>query len=223
MVRCPNCQHESTGRFFCDRCHQLLPVTHQPPVPDAVTLPDGSRIDCSPWRGVWPADGWTPRLPPGATAPVASTPSTAAGGATSPPKFSTAPRSPSRDSPRWPSSRWARRPWSSPGDCRGRGRCCSTPTRPPQTSSPASKPRLPPAGCSNGRCGRCTRPASSGSTSTPPGSTPRATRWPFAHWTFASFPRANVRRTSDFRRPLPRPRLVPARPRQWDRRRTSFT
>ena len=61
MVRCPHCQHESTGRFFCERCHQLLPTTFQAALPDAVTLPDGHVIDCSSWRGVWPADGWAAR------------------------------------------------------------------------------------------------------------------------------------------------------------------
>ena len=61
MVRCPHCQYESTARFFCGRCHQLLPVTFQAALPGAVTLTDGSVIDCSSWGGVWPADGWTPR------------------------------------------------------------------------------------------------------------------------------------------------------------------
>ena len=61
MVRCPHCQYESTGRFFCERCHQLLPVTFQAALPPALTLPDGHVVDCSSWGGVWPADGWTPR------------------------------------------------------------------------------------------------------------------------------------------------------------------
>ncbi len=61
MVRCPHCQFESTARFFCGRCHQLLPVTFQTALPGTVTLADGSVIDCSSWDGIWPADGWTPR------------------------------------------------------------------------------------------------------------------------------------------------------------------
>ena len=61
MVRCPHCQYESTGRFFCERCHQLLPVTFQAALPPALALPDGHVIDCSSYGGVWPADGWTPR------------------------------------------------------------------------------------------------------------------------------------------------------------------
>ena len=61
MVRCPHCQYESTGRFFCERCHQLLPVTFQAALPPVLALPDGHVIDCSSYGGVWPADGWTPR------------------------------------------------------------------------------------------------------------------------------------------------------------------
>jgi serine/threonine protein phosphatase PrpC len=61
MVRCPHCQYESTGRFFCERCHQLLPVTFQAALPPSLALPDGNTVDCSSWGGVWPADAWTPR------------------------------------------------------------------------------------------------------------------------------------------------------------------
>ena len=61
MVRCPHCQQESVGRFFCDRCRHPLPINFQAALPASVVLPDGAAVNMSAWRGVWPADGRTPR------------------------------------------------------------------------------------------------------------------------------------------------------------------
>ena len=63
MVRCPHCQQESAGRFFCDRCGNPLPFSPQAALPASVTLPGGgAALDTSAWAGVWPKDGLTPRL-----------------------------------------------------------------------------------------------------------------------------------------------------------------
>src|SRR5262245_7774080 len=60
MVVCPHCRHESVGRFFCDRCHTLLPLADSTPLPEQVRLPDGRLVSCAGFGGVFPADCWRP-------------------------------------------------------------------------------------------------------------------------------------------------------------------
>lgn len=58
MVVCPHCRHESSGRFFCDRCHALLPMEDLSPLPAELPLADGGVLDCSGFGGTFPADCW---------------------------------------------------------------------------------------------------------------------------------------------------------------------
>src|SRR5262245_29909199 len=60
MVVCPNCRHESSGRFFCDRCHSLLSVSELAPLPGSLTLADGRAVDMSPFNGRFPPEYWRP-------------------------------------------------------------------------------------------------------------------------------------------------------------------
>src|SRR5438874_1495288 len=57
MVVCPNCGHESSDRFFCDRCNALLPYAAAA-LPAEVALPGGGAVDCAGFGGAFPADGW---------------------------------------------------------------------------------------------------------------------------------------------------------------------
>jgi len=56
MAFCPRCQHESSMRFFCDRCHVMLPSSRPGTVPRKITLPDDTVIDCGGFGGKFPAD-----------------------------------------------------------------------------------------------------------------------------------------------------------------------
>ncbi|MFO0845287.1 MAG: PP2C family serine/threonine-protein phosphatase [Gemmataceae bacterium] len=60
MVVCPNCGHQSGERFFCDRCRAFLPSSAPALLPASVSLPDGLVVDCSGFRGAFPADAWRP-------------------------------------------------------------------------------------------------------------------------------------------------------------------
>jgi serine/threonine protein phosphatase PrpC len=60
MVVCPNCQHESVDRTFCDHCNSFLPRSVPAALPATVTLADGRLVDCSGFHGVWPSDCFTP-------------------------------------------------------------------------------------------------------------------------------------------------------------------
>ena len=60
MVVCPHCRHESSGRFFCDRCHTLLPLADSTVLPAQVSLADGRTLDCAGFGGTFPADCWRP-------------------------------------------------------------------------------------------------------------------------------------------------------------------
>lgn len=60
MVVCPNCGHQSGGGFFCERCRALLPSSAPALLPASVTLPDGGVVDCSGFRGAFPADASRP-------------------------------------------------------------------------------------------------------------------------------------------------------------------
>src|SRR5262245_49243821 len=60
MVVCPHCRHESIGRFFCDRCHTLLPLADSTPLPHQVPLPDGRLVECAAFGGTFPGDCWRP-------------------------------------------------------------------------------------------------------------------------------------------------------------------
>src|SRR5688572_29652054 len=59
MIVCPNCQYESSDRFFCDRCNSLLPYSPPASLPAQLTLPDGRVVDCSGFAGTFPADYWS--------------------------------------------------------------------------------------------------------------------------------------------------------------------
>ncbi|MFM7150795.1 MAG: hypothetical protein ACKO23_13220, partial [Gemmataceae bacterium] len=59
MAFCPRCQRESTMRFFCDRCHFMLPTSRPGTVPHKITLADGTTIDCGGFAGKFPADPFT--------------------------------------------------------------------------------------------------------------------------------------------------------------------
>src|SRR5262245_50080444 len=58
MVVCPHCGHESVDRFFCGRCHSLLPSAAPEPLPASVQLPDGREVSCAGFQGAFPADFW---------------------------------------------------------------------------------------------------------------------------------------------------------------------
>ncbi len=60
MVVCPHCRRESSGRFFCDRCHTLLPLADSTPLPRDLPLPDGRVVDCGGFGGAFPGDCWQP-------------------------------------------------------------------------------------------------------------------------------------------------------------------
>jgi serine/threonine protein phosphatase PrpC len=60
MAVCPHCRHESSGRFFCDRCHTLLPLADSTPLPEQVQLREGLTVDCTGFGGYFRADCWRP-------------------------------------------------------------------------------------------------------------------------------------------------------------------
>lgn len=70
MVFCPHCRHESADPQFCDHCNRQLPADASSELPASVALAGGRVIDCSPFRGVWPADCFRPLLVADAVRPL---------------------------------------------------------------------------------------------------------------------------------------------------------
>ena len=58
LVICSHCQRESTDPEFCDHCNQEIRgnIGGNPPLPLTLEVAGEQSIDCSAWKGVWPAD-----------------------------------------------------------------------------------------------------------------------------------------------------------------------